>query len=1037
MNLTYRIGPALLGCFLWLVPMSLIDAQQAVATEEQRTLLTYPFSDPNPIPILTSNPKIYPYFKYEGYAHEGKPQDWKVVKLENDYVEVYVLPEVGGKVWGAVEKSTGEEFIYRNEVMKFRNISMRGPWTSGGIEFNFGIIGHHPSTATPVDYVVEEHEDGSVSCTVGAIDLPSRTQWRVQVYLPKDKAQFETRVTWYNPTPLHQAYYNWMTGAAFATPDLEFYTPGNQYLQHSGQAMPWPYDERGRNLSRYRENNFGPSKSYHVVGEYNDFFGGYFREAGYGFGHWAPYEEIPGQKLWLWTLSRSGGIWEDLLTDTDGQYIEFQAGRLFVQYSPGEHENPITQATFEPYTTDRWREVWFPVKQIGGLSDVSETAVLHVEENGNDLQIGVNALEKVAGTLEVISGDDLLFSQKIDLSPMGVFSQKVNLRGAKQYEVRIKEMDLCYSNAPSEKIIQRPFDAGRLPEAVHSAQKIYQQGMEDMKFRVYDGAMEKFRQCLDIDPYHSGAMCAMASLYFDRGEYVQGLEYANRALRLDTYDPHANYVAAILYRGKGDLLNAKESLGWAARSMTYRSAAFAQMAEIFLAEKDYHQAAFYARKALDFNRYNVNALQVLAAQARKTGDETLAGQTLSILREIDPLSHFVYLESYLLGEEAEDRARFVQSHRSELPYQTYLELAVSYVNLGLEEEALTVLKMAPRHPVVDLWQAYLQKDTASRPFNELKQASPELVFPYRRETLDAVAWAAGQDDHWKFKYYLALNLWGKGRLEEAAHWMEACGDMPDYAYFYLGRADLLQKLKHVDPLADLQRAFALASTDWRIWHALTDYYFNHARYPQAVENAQKAYRQFPDSYVMGMDLARAQVYNGQYEEAAQLLDKIEVLPFEGASEGHQLFAWAHTGRALNLMEKKQFKAAVQALEKAKEWPERLGVGKPYDPEERLQNYLLAACYEKTGEAQKAQKLRQNIVEQTRDEMTGRSRLHLLGLRLAEKEKGYRMAEQLAQMPHAGHPVTRWVLANFYGHEKEQEMERRQPEITLLEKALSW
>ncbi|MCP4150468.1 MAG: DUF5107 domain-containing protein, partial [bacterium] len=228
-------------------------------------------------------------------------------------------------------------------------------------------------------------------------------------------AQFETRVTWYNPTPLHQAYYNWMTGAAFASDDLEFFTPGDQYLKHSGKAMPWPYDERKRNLSSYQENNFGPSKSYHVVGEYNDFFGGYFKNADYGFGHWAPYEEIPGQKLWLWALSRSGGIWEDLLTDTDGQYIEFQAGRLFVQYSPGSHENPITQATFEPYGTDRWREIWFPVKQIGGMSDVSQTAVLHVEEEKGHIFIGINALENVQGTLEVVSGDDLLFSEELKL----------------------------------------------------------------------------------------------------------------------------------------------------------------------------------------------------------------------------------------------------------------------------------------------------------------------------------------------------------------------------------------------------------------------------------------------------------------------------------------------------------------------------------------------------------------------------------------------------------------------------------------------
>ena len=83
--------------------------------------------------------------------------------MENKHIEVYVLPQAGGKVWGAIDKSNGEEFIYRNEVMKFRNISLRGPWTSGGIEFNFGVIGHTPSTATPVDYITRRNSDGSVT----------------------------------------------------------------------------------------------------------------------------------------------------------------------------------------------------------------------------------------------------------------------------------------------------------------------------------------------------------------------------------------------------------------------------------------------------------------------------------------------------------------------------------------------------------------------------------------------------------------------------------------------------------------------------------------------------------------------------------------------------------------------------------------------------------------------------------------------------------------------------------------------------------
>lgn len=68
---------------------------------------------------------------------------------------------------GAVEKSTGKEFIYFNHVVKFPDVAMRGAWTSGGIEFNFGIFGHTPSCSSPVDYLTRENADGSTSCFVG------------------------------------------------------------------------------------------------------------------------------------------------------------------------------------------------------------------------------------------------------------------------------------------------------------------------------------------------------------------------------------------------------------------------------------------------------------------------------------------------------------------------------------------------------------------------------------------------------------------------------------------------------------------------------------------------------------------------------------------------------------------------------------------------------------------------------------------------------------------------------------------------------
>ena len=128
---------------------------KAVLTEGKTSMLTYDFSDPNPV----ANPDLlqYPYFRFDAYESVGKQKEWKTVVMENDWISVTVFPEVGGKVWGAIDKTRGLEFVYYNHVVKFRDIAMRGAWTSGGIEFNFGIIGHIPSTATPVDYITREN----------------------------------------------------------------------------------------------------------------------------------------------------------------------------------------------------------------------------------------------------------------------------------------------------------------------------------------------------------------------------------------------------------------------------------------------------------------------------------------------------------------------------------------------------------------------------------------------------------------------------------------------------------------------------------------------------------------------------------------------------------------------------------------------------------------------------------------------------------------------------------------------------------------
>src|SRR5665647_3383481 len=243
--------------------------------EYKKTFTTYPFSEPDPVPILAN---IYPYFRFDGFTDKPIQKKWKVVELENDFIKVMIMPQIGGKIWTAIDKKNSKPFIYNNDVVKFRDIAMRGPWTSGGIEANFGIIGHTPTVATPVDYLVRENTDGSVSCIIGALDLLTRAQWTLEVRLPKDKAYFITEVYWHNATAVEESYYSWMNLAVKTRDSLEFIDPGTHYIGHDGSAHSWPFDSvSNKNLSIYGQNNSEGAKSYHIFGSYSKYYGSYWQ----------------------------------------------------------------------------------------------------------------------------------------------------------------------------------------------------------------------------------------------------------------------------------------------------------------------------------------------------------------------------------------------------------------------------------------------------------------------------------------------------------------------------------------------------------------------------------------------------------------------------------------------------------------------------------------------------------------------------------------------------------------------------------------
>ena len=956
------------GLFFWLP----VNAQQASVKQTNQSLKTYPFSDPNPVPVLGINKKVapfYPYFVFDGYTDKGANQNWKVVTLENPFITVTVLPEVGGKVMGAVEKATNNEFVYLNHVMKFRAIGIRGPWTSGGIEHNFGLdLGHAPWAAAAVDYIMKTNDDGSVSCIVGGLDLASRSEWRVDIRLPKDKAYFETNALWYNPTPLHHAYLSWENAAFKATDDLQFYFPGNNHIGHDGLASAWPIDGQGRDLSVYKNNNFGDSKSYHVVGNYRNWFGGYWHDKKFGFGHWAPYADAPGKKLWIWSLSREGAIWENLLTDNDGQYIEAQSGvKLNQAAERSGYHSPFTQLSLRPLYAETKKEYWFPVKNTGGMADATPFGTLNVEANGDSLKIAISPNVSIADSIVVTYNNKPAYAAFLQLKPMQLYQKSIVLQGLNLKDVRVSfGKDKLLFADKKETEINRPVVASATDQTYSSSQRFFRMAEDQNAMRNYTQALSLYQQCLALEPTHSEALSRVAEYYYRSAQYEQGIGYARKVLEYNSYDGSANFIYGNLLLRQGKLTEAEEAFSMAARTMEYRSAAYVHIAGIQLQQSNFEDAAEYAKRSIQYNSNNLLAYQRLATAYRKIKDITKADSVLNVLLNIDPLCHYARFEQYLLHPTDASLANFTGAIKNELPHETYLELALTYANQGLDNEAIKVLEQAPAYPTVYYWLAWLKRNTSpGESLAYLKKAealSPAFVFPFRLETIPVLTWAQQQLPSWKTTYYLGLVYWNNLQPDKAKQLFEQCGDTPDFAPFYLARGALFQgdSAKNNYIGQNFERAMQLQPGEWRTWHYRTEYLLDKGLFEQAYINSAQAYKKFKENAIISMDYAKSLLNTNRLNECVNVLNKTLVLPQEGAQEGHEMYEMANLSLALKMVEQKKYPQAIKFVNDARKWPENLGSGSPYNPDTRLHDFIAAFCQKKLGNVNEAENYYQKI-----------------------------------------------------------------------------
>ncbi|MEO9022950.1 MAG: DUF5107 domain-containing protein [Ginsengibacter sp.] len=921
-----------LGCvFILLISIpGYISAQSdATVRERSKTYTTYPFSDPDPV---ANNGKIYPYFRYDGFTDKPVQKTWKIVELENDYIKVQIIPEIGGKIWAAIDKKNGKPFLYDNGVVKFRDIAMRGPWTSGGIEANFGIIGHTPTVATPVDYLTRKNNDGSASCIISNLDLLTRSRWVLEIRLQKDKAYFITHVNWHNTSSLTEPYYSWMNLAVEVSDSLRFIDPGTQYIGHDGKPGSWPIDSINRkNLSVYGQNNFGDAKSYHIFGTYSKYYGAYWPEQDFGMIHYAEREDKVGRKVFMWALSDEGKIWGKLLTDNSGQYAEIQSGRSFNQNVFQSSYTPFKQRGFSPYQSDNWSEYWYPFSHTRGVGIADLNGVTDVQLHNDSLSIYISPVSKISDTLYVYdNNENIIYREKVDLEPLQSFAKTISFKGNEKAASINLHGSIIKINDEKEKNLDRPaepypgFDW-------KSGYGLYLLGRDEANHRTYDAAENYIRRSLQRDASFMPAIVEMTSLQYRKMEYDSAFYYARKALSIDTYNPAANFYYGLAAKKLGKHYDALDGFEVASLSISFRSAAFTEMSKMHLEKKDYAKAYKYASRSLENNVDNTTSLQLQLVAARlmnHTQDEEKIKQDL--LR-IDPLNHFVAFEGFWKTKDEASKNTFMNAIRNELPVETYLELAIWYYNINRMEESKAILNMAPQNNEVQYWEAFLNKrnQDGKQKLGIADKGNPLMVFPFREETAEVMKWALANTQNWKPRYYLALIESFRNNKSVAKELLEGISANADFAPLYITRATMYDSSEKEKELLDLNKAVSLNKDEWRYRKYLGEYYLKNKENEKALQTVESYYKVHPENYIIGMLYTRALIVNNKFDAAEKVLAKINILPFEGATSGHNLYKETKLMLSLEALKKRQYKTALKKVEEAKEWPVNLGEGKPF------------------------------------------------------------------------------------------------------------
>ncbi|MDX6244365.1 MAG: hypothetical protein QOE76_2088, partial [Frankiales bacterium] len=611
-----------------------------------------------------SSGNAYPLPFHDAISQDKQPRSWDAVHLENRWLRLMMLPELGGRIHIGFDKSAGYDFFYRNNVIKPALVGLTGPWVSGGVEFNWPQH-HRPATYLPVDVEIETRDDGSVTVWCSDHDPFHRMKGMHGVTLYPDRALVELRVRLYNRSEDVRTFLWWANVAARVHEDYQSFFPTDVRVvaDHARRAttgfpratdryygIDYPTRVTADNpdadrLDLYR--NIPVPTSYMCIDSRGDFFGGYDHAARAGFVHVADHRIAPGKKQWTWGNERFGRAWERNLTDGDGPYVELMAG----VYT----DNQPDFSLLAPGETKTFRQYWYPIQEIGPVQQATtEVAVSLLADGDGPVRVGIAVTrERPAVEVRVENAQGVeLWSTSADLAPGKPLVRLAVLGGAPPLHdlvlvVRDGDAELLRWRPPSPDAIPTPVTPATAPpepQDIGSVEQLYLTGLHLAQYRHATRRPEPYwEEALRRDPDHSRSATALATRAFDRAEFELAEQLLRRALgRLTALnpnpsdgEPHYRLGLTLLRSGRPD--EAYDAFAKSAWLQAWRAPAHLAMARLCCTRRDWDEALRLLDEALVLNADHlaVRDLRVLVLRALGRADE--AEEQLRQTLALDPL----------------------------------------------------------------------------------------------------------------------------------------------------------------------------------------------------------------------------------------------------------------------------------------------------------------------------------------------------------------------------------------------------------------